>query len=64
MSERVTFYKFVRWQDVPAHEAHGWRIDFDLGPTHGQWSVGMIWTLDSEPPSTASLPRVQQETGA
>jgi len=44
MSERVTFWKFVRHSQVAAHEALGWRVAFDLGPTHGQWSVGMEWT--------------------
>jgi hypothetical protein len=45
----ITFWKFVRHPDVPAHEAQGWRVAFDLGPTHGQWSVGMQWTGEGEP---------------
>ena len=45
----IRFYKFVRHADVAAHEAHGWRVDFDLGPIHGRWSVGMVWTGEGEP---------------
>ena len=49
MSERITYWKFVRHSQVAAHEALGWRVAFDLGPTHGQWSVGMEWTGEGEP---------------
>lgn len=45
----ITFWKFVRWPDVPAHEAKGWRVAFSLGRVHGQWSVGMEWTGEGEP---------------
>lgn len=49
MSEVITFWKFVRHRDVAAHEAQGWVVAFDLGPTHGLWSVGMQWTGEGEP---------------
>jgi len=45
----IRWFKFVRWPHVPAHEALGWRVAFDLGPTHGHWSVGMEWTGIGEP---------------
>lgn len=45
----ISFWKFVRHRDVPAHEAQGWVVAFYLGPTHGVWSVGMQWTGEGEP---------------
>ena len=49
MSEIITYWKFVRHAEVAAHEAQGWRVAFDLGPTHGQWSVLMQWTGKGAP---------------
>lgn len=45
----IRWFKFVRYKDVEAHEALGRRVSFDLGPTHGQWSVGMEWFGTGEP---------------
>ncbi len=49
MSERITWFKYVRHRDRPAHEASGWIFAADLGPTHGQWSVLMQWTGEGAP---------------
>ena len=46
----MTWYRYVRFRDIPAREAEGWVVCADLGPTHGQWSVLMRWT-GKEPPA-------------
>lgn len=42
-------YRYVRYQDVFAHEECGWRFAADLGRVHGEWSVLMIWAGEGEP---------------
>ena len=42
----ISWFKYVRHRDVPAHEAAGWIFAADLGPTHGQWSVLMEIALE------------------
>lgn len=39
----MRYYRYVRHRDIFDYEANGWRVSADLGPTHGQWSVLMIW---------------------
>lgn len=36
-------FRFVRHADVIRRLVQGWRVAFDLGETHGQWSVAMWW---------------------
>ena len=49
MSERITWHRYVRHADISAYEAKGWRVECDLGPTHGQWAVMMVWEGEGEP---------------
>ena len=49
MSERITWFRYVRHAQRAAYEAAGWVFAADLGPTHGQWSVLMEWTGIGEP---------------
>jgi hypothetical protein len=52
MSAHVSWLRFVRHADVAKFEAAGWVIvgaPDRLGPTHGTWSVLMMWTGEGEP---------------
>ncbi len=48
----ISWFRYVRHADVAAYEANGWAFAADLGPTHGHWSVLMIWTGEGDPPET------------
>lgn len=64
MSERLAggdvegVYRYVRHGDRAAYEARGWRVAADLGATHGQWSVLMVWAGAGAPvgPARADKP--------
>jgi hypothetical protein len=45
----IRWFRYVRYAEVPAYEASGWRFAADLGPTHGSYSVLMQWEGDGEP---------------
>jgi hypothetical protein len=53
----IRLYHYVRHADIPAFEAAGWRVDCDLGPTHGLWSVLMRWDGEGEPPQLQPHPQ-------
>ena len=48
-SGKISWLRYVRHADVPAYEAKGWRIEADLGPTHGLWSVLMRFMGEGVP---------------
>ena len=48
-SEKITFHRYVRHADIPAFEAKGWRVECDLGPVHGVYSVMMVFTGEGDP---------------
>lgn len=45
----VSWFKYVRFADVPAHEEKGWVVDCKMLSPHGEWSVLMRWTGEGEP---------------
>ncbi len=49
----ISWLHYVLHADVPAFEAAGWRYASDLGPTHGRYSVLMIWAGEGDPASVA-----------
>lgn len=51
MTGKISYHRYVRHSERPLYEAKGWRFECDLGPTHGLWSVMMIWTGEGEPPA-------------
>lgn len=48
----ISWFRYVRHDDVAEYESNGWAIAADLGPTHGQWAVLMKWTGEGNPPGT------------
>lgn len=46
---KVEYYRYVRHAEREAYEARGWAFAADLGPTHGAYSILMIWTGEGEP---------------
>lgn len=45
----ISWLRYVRHADRPAYEARGWVLASDLGPTHGLWSVLMLWAGEGDP---------------
>jgi len=48
----ISWLRFVRHGDVPKFQAAGWVVvggPDRLGPTHGLWSVLMLWTGEGSP---------------
>lgn len=45
----VTWFRYVRHEDVAQFVWKGWFPSADLGPTHGVWSVLMQWGGAGEP---------------
>jgi hypothetical protein len=52
MSDKITWHKYVRIEDIPAYLALGWEW-YDratpLHSPHGNYSVLMTWPRSSEP---------------
>lgn len=46
MRARTATYRYVIHERVLDYLRLGWAVAADLGPTHGQWSVLMIWLCD------------------
>jgi hypothetical protein len=45
----ISWFAYVRHEDVAARREEGWVLVGDLGPVHGAWSVLMRWTGPGEP---------------
>jgi len=45
----ISWFHYVPHSQIPIYEAAGWRFAADLGPTHGAYSVLMIWNGESAP---------------
>jgi len=45
----ISWFHYVRHQDIPIYKTAGWRFAADLGPTHGAYAVLMIWTGEGIP---------------
>lgn len=39
----ISFWRYVRYADIPDFELHGWRYVCPLSCHHGVWSVLMIY---------------------
>ena len=52
MTEKLSWFRYVRFDEVDVYEKQGWRVVSDLGPTHGQWALLMQWGGNDEPPSS------------
>jgi hypothetical protein len=48
--------RFVRHARIEAYLACGWIVGFDLGPTHGEWSVGMVWLCGCQLREPGAMP--------
>ena len=46
----ISWFRYVRHDQVARREAEGWVTVADLGPVHGFWSVLMQWTGTGEAP--------------
>ncbi len=42
-------YRYIPKKQVNLYEEKGWVFRDDLGPTHGEWSKLMLYTLEGEP---------------
>jgi len=55
MTERISFHKYVNFEDVPAYLQLGWLFD-GYGPLprhHAEYSVLLDWPGPGEPPIPA-----------
>lgn len=58
----ISWLHYVRHIDVPVYEANGWRFASELGPTHGAYSILMIWMGGGEPsPSPRHSPTAERD---
>ena len=44
----ITHVRYVRHHEVAAYLKAGWIVAFSLGPTHGEWSIGMAWLCECQ----------------
>jgi hypothetical protein len=49
----ISWFAYVRHDEVRAREDAGWVLVGDLGPVHGAWSVLMRWTGPGDPEGDA-----------
>jgi hypothetical protein len=49
VTDRITYYKFVRHSEWPAWTRLGWCFDCDLGLPHGLYSALFVWRGVGEP---------------
>ena len=44
----VTHVRYVPHHRVADYLKVGWLVAFYMGPTHGEWAVGMVWLCGCE----------------
>jgi hypothetical protein len=45
----ISFFRYVRHEDIPAMQAKGWVVVADLGMPHACFSVLCEWQGEGEP---------------
>ena len=49
----ISWFRYVRHEEVETYARQGWRVVAGLGPVHGCWSVLMRWMGEGVPDARA-----------